>query len=146
MMLDLLLELKSPQTCMTDSPLQSNLTFDLLAWPQSYILMKYKASLPSCSLYFLIVSVSLSLAIYLGLNQNKSPETHSEPISIHEVSSPMTTEMTTPLKDGGGNFKHYNTVAPQEEKVFPLLNNKGKTAIVTGALPDPLVSEKLAIY
>ena len=58
----------------------------------------------------------------------------------------MTTEMTTPLKDGGGNFKHYNTVAPQEEKVFPLLNNKGKTAIVTGALPDPLVSEKLAIY
>ena len=145
-MLDLLLELKSPQTCMTDSPLQSNLTFDLLAWPQSYILMKYKASLPSCSLYFLIVSVSLSLAIYLGLNQNKSPETHSEPISIHEVSSPITTEMTTPLKDGGGNFKHYNTVAPQEEKVFPLLNNKGKTAIVTGALPDPLVSEKLAIY
>ena len=33
----------------------------------------------------------------------------------------------------GGSFKHYNTVAPKEEKVFPLLNNKGKTAIVTGA-------------
>ena len=54
--------------------------------------------------------------------------------------------MSTPLKDGGGNFKHYNTVAPQEEKIFSLLNNKGKTAIVTGALPDPPVSEKLAVY
>ena len=108
--------------------------------------MNLKASLSSCSLYFLIVSVSLSLAIYLGLNQNKSPATHSEPLSTHEVPSPITAEMTTPLKDGGGSFKHYNTVAPQEEKVFPLLNNKGKTAIVTGALPDPLVSEILAMY
>ena len=145
-MLDLLLEVVSPQTCLTDSLLKNNLTFALLAWPQSYILMKFKASLSSCSLYFLIVLVSLFLGIYLGLNQNKSPETHSEPISIHEVSSPVTTEMTTPLKDGGGNFKHYNTVAPKEEKVFPLLNNKGKTAIVTGALPDPSVPEKLVIY
>ena len=51
----------------------------------------------------------------------------------------MPAEMTTPLKDGGGNFKHYNTVAPKEEKVFPLLNNKGKTAIVTGTLQDLLV-------
>ena len=146
MMLDVLLELNSPQTCPTDSLLTSNLTFDLLAWPQSYTLIIFKASLPSCSLYSLIVSVPLSLAIYFRLNQNKSPATHSESLSIHEVSSPPTTEMTTPLKDGGGNFKHYNTVAPQEEKVFPLLNNKGKTAIVTGALPDPPVSEKLAIY
>ena len=109
-------------------------------------LIKYKASLPSCSLYFLIVSVSLSLAIYLPLNLNKSPAIHSESLSIHEVSSPLTTEMTTPLKDGSGNFKHYNTVAPQEEKVFPLLNNKGKTAIVTGALPDLSVLENSPIY
>ena len=36
-----------------------------------------------------------------------------------------------PLK--GGNFRHNNTVAPKEEKVFPLFNNKGKTAIVSGA-------------
>ena len=56
------------------------------------------------------------------------------------------TELTSPLQDGSGNFKHYNTVAPQEEKVFPLLNNKGKTAIVTGALPDTSAKEKSAIY
>ena len=49
----------------------------------------------------------------------------------------MMADNTTPLKDGSGSFKHYNTVAPQEEKVFPLFNNKGKTAIVTGALPWP---------
>ena len=145
-MMDVLLELKSPQTCPADSLVTSNLTFDLLPWPQSYSLIDFKASLPSCSLYSPIVSVPLSLAIYVRLNQNKSPATHSESLSIHEVSSPLTTEMTTPLKDGGGNFKHYNTVAPQEEKVFPLLNNKGKTAIVTGALPDAPVSEKLAMY
>ncbi len=33
----------------------------------------------------------------------------------------------------GGNFNHHNTVAPKEEKVFPLFNNTGKTAIVSGA-------------
>lgn len=38
-----------------------------------------------------------------------------------------------PLKGGGGSFKHNNTLAPTEEKVFPLFDNRGKTAIVTGA-------------
>lgn len=33
----------------------------------------------------------------------------------------------------GGNFTHCNTIAPKEKKVFPLFNNKGKTAIVSGA-------------
>ncbi|KAL9100188.1 MAG: hypothetical protein Q9163_004409 [Psora crenata] len=33
----------------------------------------------------------------------------------------------------GGNFSHYNTTPPAERKVFPLFDNKGKTAIVTGA-------------
>ena len=36
-----------------------------------------------------------------------------------------------PIK--GGSFLHNNTLPPKEQKVFPLLNNKGKTAIVTGA-------------
>ena len=36
-----------------------------------------------------------------------------------------------PLKDG--SFIHNNTLPPKEDKVFPLFNNKGKTAIVTGA-------------
>lgn len=39
-----------------------------------------------------------------------------------------------PLQGGnGGSFKHYNTVPPKETKVFPLFDNRGKTAIVTGA-------------
>lgn len=39
-----------------------------------------------------------------------------------------------PFKGGkSGNFKHYNTIAPVEDQVFPLFDNRGKTAIVTGA-------------
>ena len=39
-----------------------------------------------------------------------------------------------PFKGGNsGSFKHYNTVAPKETRVFPLFDNRGKTAIVTGA-------------
>ena len=39
-----------------------------------------------------------------------------------------------PFKAGNsGSFKHYNTTAPKEEKVFPLFDNRGKTAIVSGA-------------
>ena len=33
----------------------------------------------------------------------------------------------------GGKFSHYNTTAPKEQRVSPLFNNNGKTAIVTGA-------------
>ena len=99
--------------------------------------MNLKSPPALCFLSFLFVSVTLSFAIYLGLNQNKSPATHSEPIATHQVPSPMMADTTNPLKDGSGSFKHYNTVAPQEEKVFPLFNNKGKTAIVTGASPWP---------
>ena len=33
----------------------------------------------------------------------------------------------------GGRFTHNNTVAPKEDKIFPLLSLKGKTAIVSGA-------------
>lgn len=36
-----------------------------------------------------------------------------------------------PIKDG--LFIHNNTLPPREQKVFNLLNNTGKTAIVTGA-------------
>ena len=32
----------------------------------------------------------------------------------------------------GGKFNHYNTTPPKETRVFPLFNNSGKTAIVTG--------------
>ena len=32
-----------------------------------------------------------------------------------------------------GTFSHYNTTAPKETSVLSLFNNKGKTAIVTGA-------------
>ena len=86
----------------------------------------------SCFLYLLIASVSLSLAIFFGLNSDKSPAAYSEPIATHQIPSPTMADVTAPLTDGTGSFKHYNTVAPKEEKVFPLFNNKGKTAIVTG--------------
>lgn len=33
----------------------------------------------------------------------------------------------------GGAFTHHNTVAPREQKVYPLLSLNGKTAIVSGA-------------
>lgn len=33
----------------------------------------------------------------------------------------------------GGNFSHDNTVAPKENRVFPLFSLKGRTAIVSGA-------------
>ena len=59
--------------------------------------------------------------------------THSEIIATHEVPSIDKEETTNPLQDGSGSFKHNNTIAPREEKIFPLFNNKGKTAIVTGA-------------
>lgn len=58
---------------------------------------------------------------------------HSEIIATHEIPSPDKEKTTSPLQNGSGSFKHNNTVAPEEEKVFPLFNNKGKTAIVTGA-------------
>ncbi|KAL2040526.1 hypothetical protein N7G274_006505 [Stereocaulon virgatum] len=68
-----------------------------------------------------------------SLLTHRSPAAYSEPIATHQIPSPMMADVTAPLKDGTGSFKHYNTVAPKEEKVFPLFNNKGKTAIVTGA-------------
>lgn len=33
----------------------------------------------------------------------------------------------------GGNFKHYNTEAPESKHVLPLFSLKGKTAIISGA-------------
>ena len=44
--------------------------------------------------------------------------------------------MTANVAEGpisGGSFIHNNTLPPKERKVFSLLNNRGKTAIVTGA-------------
>lgn len=86
-----------------------------------------------CFLCFLFVSVALCLALYLGLNIEKSPMTHSEIIATHEVPSPNKEDTTSPLQHGSGSFKHNNTIAPKEERIFPLFDNKGKTAIVTGA-------------
>jgi len=58
------------------------------------------------------------------------------PELIHSWPPSMVMKDTTegPLKGGNsGSFKHNNTVAPNEDKVFPLFDNRGKTAIVTGA-------------
>ena len=53
-------------------------------------------------------------------------------ISDFKINAVMTVKTVQgPIKDG--LFVHNNTLPPKEEKVFPLFNNKGKTAIVTGA-------------
>lgn len=79
--------------------------------------------------YFFFLT-SLVLAIYLGRNQDSLTRPFV-PTQIHSTSTIMGGEKLPAMN--GGNFNHYNTVAPKEEKVFPLFNNSGKTAIVSGA-------------
>ena len=88
-----------------------------------------KSIIPSLLAYFFFLT-TLVLAIYLGLNQN-----HFNIVSLQKGCPDTSTNMggeKLPAMDGG-NFNHHNTVAPKEEKVFPLFNNTGKTAIVSGA-------------
>ena len=86
---------------------------------------------PSSSLLAYFFSLTtLALAIYLGFIQDYS-SISSAKIQIFKTSPNMGGDKL-PAMDGG-NFNHYNTVAPKEEKVFPLFNNTGKTAIVSGA-------------
>lgn len=92
--------------------------------------MKVAKSITSSPLAYFFCSTTLVLAIYLGLYQN-----HFTIISSQKGSPNTSTIMggeKLPAMDGG-NFNHHNTVAPKEEKVFPLFNNTGKTAIVSGA-------------
>lgn len=92
--------------------------------------MKVEGStIPSLLAYFFF-STTLVLAIYLGLYQDY-PTTFSASKVFSSTSTAMGGEKL-PAMDGG-NFNHDNTVAPKEEKVFPLFNNTGKTAIVSGA-------------
>ena len=88
-----------------------------------------KPAIPSLLAYFFFSS-TLVLAIYLGLDQNYSI-IFAAPKGFPTTSTAMGGEKL-PAMDGG-NFNHHNTVAPKEEKVFPLFNNTGKTAIVSGA-------------
>ena len=92
--------------------------------------MKFERPTASSGLAFLFFSTTLLLAIYLGLQQGNftRPLARTE---NHSTSTIMGGEKL-PAMDGG-NFNHHNTVAPKEEKVFPLFNNTGKTAIVSGA-------------
>lgn len=91
--------------------------------------MNPRERVASC-LFPLIASILvLAVAIYLAHNL-------SNPAARPTPSIPFTMKDNSegPLKGGnGGSFKHNNTVAPKEEKVFPLFDNRGKTAIVTGA-------------
>lgn len=90
-----------------------------------------KHSIPSLLAYFFF-STTLVLAIFLGVK----PDVLSRPLVQSQIyNTSIITNMggeKLPAMDGG-NFNHHNTVAPKEEKVFPLFNNTGKTAIVTGA-------------
>lgn len=92
--------------------------------------MKFEKLTTSSLLAYFFSSTTLILAVYLGLHQGH----FSSPLERTQIRS------TTAIMGGeklpamnGGNFNHYNTVAPKEEKVFPLFNNTGKTAIVSGA-------------
>ena len=88
-----------------------------------------KTTIPSF-LAYVFFSTTLVLAIYLGLYQN-NPTIFSASKDLSNTTTAMGGEKL-PAMDGG-NFNHDNTVAPKEEKVFPLFNNTGKTAIVSGA-------------
>lgn len=92
--------------------------------------MKLEKHITSSLLAYFFLSTTLILAIYLGIKSDtlSRPLVHTQ---IHSYSTTMGGEKL-PAMDGG-NFNHHNTVAPKEEKVFPLFNNTGKTAIVSGA-------------
>lgn len=92
--------------------------------------MKFERPTASSGLACLFFSTTLFLAIYLGLQQGDLSRRLVR-TEIHSTSTIMGGEKL-PAMDGG-NFNHHNTVAPKEEKVFPLFNNTGKTAIVSGA-------------
>ena len=89
-----------------------------------------KPTISSSLLAYFFFSTTLVLAIFLGLSRDY--------LSIFLVRREF---LGTSISMGGeklpamdgGNFNHHNTVAPKEEKVFPLFNNTGKTAIVSGA-------------
>ena len=92
--------------------------------------MKVAKSITPSLLAYFFFSTTLVLAIYLGLYQD-----HFTIVSSQKGFPNFSTTMggeKLPAMDGG-NFNHHNTVAPKEEKVFPLFNNTGKTAIVSGA-------------
>lgn len=91
--------------------------------------MNPRGRVASCPFPLIATTLVLTLAIYLARNL-------SNPAATPTPSVPFTMKDTSqgPFKGGnGGSFKHHNTVAPKEEKVFPLFDNRGKTAIVTGA-------------
>lgn len=92
--------------------------------------MKVEKPTISSLLAYFFFSTTLFLSIYLVSDQTNlsrillRTQTRSD--------SPIMGGEKLPAMDGG-NFNHDNTVAPKEEKVFPLFNNTGKTAIVSGA-------------
>ena len=92
-------------------------------WPATTSLLAY---------FFFATAVftTIVLAILLGRDQN-IPKSSSIQSDLTSTSTTMGGEKLPAMN--GGNFNHYNTVAPKEEKVFPLFNNTGKTAIVSGA-------------
>lgn len=90
--------------------------------------MNTRGRVASCLCPLIASTLVLALAIYLARNLSNPAATPTPSVPTMKDTS------QGPLKGGnGGSFKHNNTVAPKEEKVFPLFDNRGKTAIVTGA-------------
>ena len=77
----------------------------------------------SCLISIISISIILLGALYSFYDR-----------IIANASIEMKDTSEGPFKGGNkGSFRHYNTIAPKEEAVFPLFDNRGKTAIVTGA-------------
>ena len=88
-----------------------------------------KFGLKSYAIYKLLIFLLALSALY------KLPDALVFGLAFFDPSSMVMKDNSEgPLKGGNsGTFKHYNTVAPEEERIFPLFDNRGKTAIVTGA-------------
>ena len=93
--------------------------------------MRFEKPTTSTLLAYIFFLSTLILALLLPLNQIHNPVRTAQREGSPGRLITMGGEKL-PAMDGG-NFNHDNTVAPKEEKVFPLFNNAGKTAIVSGA-------------
>ena len=81
---------------------------------------------------WLIQCFAIILVLFLAIVLSR--KRIADTLHVPDLQLTMRDTSEGPFKGGAsGSFKHYNTIAPKEERVFPLLDNRGKTAIVTGA-------------
>lgn len=87
-----------------------------------------------CLTPFWLIALIALLPILLWAANSAYDQIVFKSVHFASILAAMKDKSEGPLQGGnGGSFKHNNTVAPKETKVFPLFDNRGKTAIVTGA-------------